>query len=75
MCLAVPVRVKSICGEEAEVESGGTSYRASILLTPGVKVGDYVLVHTGYAISILDREEAEKTLCLLREMEMSDNER
>ncbi len=75
MCLAVPVKVKSIQGEEAEVESGGTTYKASIRLTPEVKVGDYVLLHTGYAISIVDKEEAEETLDIFQEMEtISDDE-
>lgn len=69
MCLAVPVRVKSINGDEAEVESCGTIYAASISLTPEVKVGDYVLLHTGYAISIIDPEEAEQTIAMLRQME------
>ena len=69
MCLAIPAEVKSIDGHEAEVEIGGTSYRASIWLTPEVEVGDYVLLHTGYAISVIDREEAEETLRIFREME------
>ena len=69
MCLAIPARVKSIRDHEAEVEIGGTSYRASIMLTPEVKVGDYVLLHTGYAISVIDEEEARETLRLLREIE------
>ena len=70
MCLAVPALVKSIRDHEAEVEIGGTSYRASIWLTPDVKVGDYVLLHTGYAISIIDEDEAQETLRLLREIEI-----
>ncbi len=69
MCLAVPMRVKSICGEEAEVESGGTTYKASIRLTPEVKVGDYILMHTGYSISIVDQIEAQETLKMLQEMD------
>ncbi|GAG18019.1 unnamed protein product [marine sediment metagenome] len=68
MCLAIPAEVKSINGHEAEVEIGGTSYQASIYLTPEAKVGDYVLLHTGYAISIIDQEEAEETLRIFREM-------
>ncbi len=68
MCLAVPGLVKSISDHEAEVEIGGVSYRASIWLTPDVKVGDYVLLHTGYAISVIDKEEALETLKLLREI-------
>jgi hydrogenase expression/formation protein HypC len=74
MCLAVPVKVKSIQGDEAEVEAGGTTYKASIVLTPEVKVGDYVLLHTGYTISIVDKEEAEQTLSLFKEMEQRLNE-
>ena len=68
MCLAIPAEVKSINGHEAEVEIGGTSYQASIYLTPEVKVGDYVLLHTGYAISIIDQEEAQETLRIFQEM-------
>jgi hydrogenase expression/formation protein HypC len=74
MCLAVPVRVRSINGNEAEVETGGVSYRASIMLTPEAKVGDYVLLHTGYAISIIDPVEAEERLQLFREMQELSND-
>jgi hydrogenase expression/formation protein HypC len=69
MCLAVPARVVSIQGKEAEVELSGASYKTYIYLTPEVKVGDYVLLHTGYAISIIDKEEAEQTLELFRQLE------
>ena len=68
MCLAVPALVKSIDGAIAEVDMAGTTYRASITMTPEVKVGDYVLLHTGYAINIIDEAEAEETLKLLREI-------
>ena len=68
MCLAIPALVKSIEGLEAEVEIGGVSRRASIMLTPEAKVGDYVLLHTGYAINIIDEAEAKGTLDLLREL-------
>lgn len=70
MCLAIPAQVKSINDHEAEVEIGGTSYKASLWLTPEARVGDYVLLHTGYAISVIDQEEAEETLRLLQEMEV-----
>jgi len=70
MCLAIPAQVKSIKDNEAEVEIGGISYRASIWLTPEAKVGDYVLLHTGYAIGVIDEEEAQETLKMLREMEV-----
>ena len=68
MCLAVPVRITSIEGKEAEAEVGGISRRISLWLTPEAKVGDYALVHTGYAINILDQKEAAETLKLLEEI-------
>ncbi len=68
MCLAVPTLVKSIDGYQAEVDIGGITRQISIQLTPEVKVGDYVLLHTGYAINVIDQVEAEKTLELLRKL-------
>ena len=68
MCLAIPAQVKSINGQQAVVEIGGVTRRASIQLTPEAKVGDYVLLHTGYAINVIDPAEAEETLKLLREI-------
>ncbi len=68
MCLAIPALIKSIDGSEAEVEIGGISRKASLMLTPEAKVGDYVLLHTGYAINVIDQAEAEETLSLLEEI-------
>ena len=68
MCLAIPALIKSIEGKEAEAEIGGIIRRVSLWLTPEAEVGDYVLVHTGYAINVLDQEQAEETLKLLREI-------
>jgi hydrogenase expression/formation protein HypC len=68
MCLAIPALVKSIDGSLAEVEIGGVTRQASLRLTPEARVGDYVLLHTGYAINIIDEEEARETLKLLEEM-------
>ncbi len=68
MCLAIPALIKSIDGKEAEVEIGGINRRISLWLTPEARVGDYALVHTGYAINILDKEEAEETLKLFEEI-------
>ena len=68
MCLAIPALIKLIEDKEAEVEIGGITRRISLWLTPEAKVGDYVLVHTGYAINILDQEQAGETLRLLREI-------
>lgn len=64
MCLAIPSLIIKIDGKEADVEIGGITRRISLWLTPEAKVGDYVLLHTGYAINIIDKEEAEETLRL-----------
>lgn len=72
MCLAVPVQVVAINGDEAEVDAGGVRRRVSIALTPEVRVGQYVLLHTGYAINIIDETEAKETLKLLEEMLQHD---
>jgi len=72
MCLAVPVKVVSINGNEAEVEIGGVKRQVSIMLTPEAKVGDYVLLHTGYAINVIDEAEAQETLKILEEMASLD---
>ena len=68
MCLAIPVQITSINGTEADVRVGGITKKASLWLTPQAKVGDYVLLHAGYAISIIDEAEAEETLSIFREM-------
>jgi hydrogenase expression/formation protein HypC len=68
MCLAIPALVKSIDGNLAEVELGGLTRQASLQLTPEAKVGDYVLLHTGFAINVIDPVEAEETLRLLEEI-------
>jgi hydrogenase expression/formation protein HypC len=68
MCLAVPALIKSINGQQAVADIEGVTREISLQLTPEAKVGDYVLLHTGYAISIIDAEEAEETLKLLREI-------
>ena len=68
MCLAVPVQVISIEDNEAEVEIGGVKRRVSIVLTPEAKVGDYVLLHTGYAINVIDEAEAQETLKIFEQI-------
>ena len=72
MCLAVPVKVVSIDGDEAEVEIGGVKRRVSIMLTPDVKVGDYVLLHTGYAINVINEKEALETLKIFEQIASLD---
>jgi len=68
MCLAIPTLIKSIDGQMAEVEIGGVRRQISLALTPEAQIGDYVIVHTGFAISVLDEQEAQETLALFAEM-------
>jgi len=68
MCLAIPALVKEIDGFKAEVDIDGVSRQVSLQLTPEAKVGDYVLLHTGYAIHVIDENEARETLKLLKEL-------
>ncbi len=62
MCLAVPALVTEIAGETATVLLSGVTRRVSLVMTPEARVGDYVLIHTGYAINVLDQEEAQASL-------------
>lgn len=68
MCLAVPGKIESINGFEAQIDVAGVSRTINVMLTPDVGVGDYVYVHTGFAISIVDEAEALESLRLLREL-------
>jgi len=68
MCLAVPARIETIDGFRAEVELGGVRRTISVVLTPEAQPGDYVYVHTGYAISIVDEAEAVESLRLWAEL-------
>lgn len=74
MCLAVPGKVVSISGEDpllraGKVDFGGILKEANLAYVPEAGVGDYVIVHAGFAISRLDEEEANKVFEYLREME------
>jgi hydrogenase expression/formation protein HypC len=69
MCLAVPVRVAALLDNQwVEVEVGGIHTRISIALIDEVELGDYVIVHAGFAIARLDVEEADRTLALFDEI-------
>jgi len=73
MCLAIPGRVLSIDGNTAKVDYGdGTTRNADVSLVD-VSVGDYVIVHAGFAIQILDADEARKTLEIFREIIEAEN--
>lgn len=69
MCLALPVRIVELRENElGVVDLGGVCREISLALVEEVQVGDYVIMHAGYALSKLDIEEAEKTLRLFAEM-------
>ncbi|MEN6479851.1 MAG: HypC/HybG/HupF family hydrogenase formation chaperone [Anaerolineales bacterium] len=70
MCLAIPVQIKAIdSAGQATVELGGVERQVSLVMTPEAKVGDYVLVHTGFALNVLDEQEAQATLALFAELD------
>lgn len=63
MCLALPARVVELVdADQAVVELGGVRKQVSLALVEGIAVGDYVIVHVGYALARLDPDEAEQTL-------------
>jgi hydrogenase expression/formation protein HypC len=68
MCLGIPMRISKIDGDEAVVVAGGISKNVRLDLVEGVSTGDYVLIHTGYAIERLDPSEAEETLDLIKKV-------
>ena len=74
MCLAVPGKITSITGDDpvfrmGKIDFGGIFKEASLAYVPEAQVGDYVIVHVGFAISRLDEEEANKVFEYLREMQ------
>ncbi|MEJ2200016.1 MAG: HypC/HybG/HupF family hydrogenase formation chaperone [Desulfuromonadaceae bacterium] len=68
MCLAVPMQVVSIDSDTAICEIDGVKREASLMLLENVQVGDFVLIHAGFAMEKLDPEEAEETLELFRQI-------
>jgi hydrogenase expression/formation protein HypC len=68
MCLAIPGRVISIDGMGAKVELGGVERKVSLQLVPEARQGDYILVHAGIGIQVIDEEEAKATLELFEEI-------
>ena len=74
MCLAIPGKITSVTGEDplmrmGKIDFGGILKEASLAYVPEAKVGDYVIVHVGFAISRVDEDEAQKVFEYLREME------
>ena len=72
MCLAIPLKIEVIDGDRATVELDGNRAQVSLAVVPEAVVGDYVLVHAGLAITILDEAEARETFELLREAESAE---
>jgi len=74
MCLAIPGKITSLAGEDpllrtGKVDFGGILKEVSLAYVPEAKVGDYVVVHVGFAISVVDENEANKVFEYLREMD------
>ena len=67
MCLAVPMKVIEIRDDMGDVEVGGVRREVGLMLLEDVRVGDWVIIHAGFAISKLDENQAEETLALLKE--------
>ncbi len=73
MCLAIPAQVVELrAGDNALVDLAGVRKEISLALVDGIAVGDYVIVHVGYALNKLDPEEAAKTLALFAEIGQFD---
>ncbi len=72
MCLSIPAKIEQIDGNRAIVNLTGNKLNIALDLIDSVKVGDYVLVHAGYAIQKIDETEATETLNLLKELDLTD---
>lgn len=69
MCLSIPAKVEKIEDDMAIVSVGGTKYNASLQMLDDVQIGDYILLHTGFAIQKLSEEEAQESLKVFEEFE------
>jgi hydrogenase expression/formation protein HypC len=69
MCLAVPGKILDRQDMLAIIEVGGVTRKISVMLLPEAQAGDFVLIHAGFAVQVIDEEEAEKTLALFKELE------
>lgn len=72
MCLAVPMKLLKINGDEGNAELGGVVKEISLALIEDVNVGDYVLVHAGYAIQKIDEDDAKETIELFNKFGIKD---
>lgn len=74
MCLSIPAKIISIDGDKARVSLGGAEYNAALNLVENVRIGDYVLLHSGFAIQVIDEKEAMETMQLLNEVIQKEKE-
>ena len=74
MCLSIPAKVESIDGDMALVSVGGSKYNASLQMLDDVEVGDFILLHTGFAIQKISKEDAEETLKIFEEFDELNKE-
>ncbi len=75
MCLSIPAQIISIDGDFAHVSVGGAVYRAGIQMIVNPEVGDYVLLHAGFAIQKISDEEAIETIRIINEMDYQGGQR
>jgi len=68
MCLAIPMRITATDGAAATIEAEGLVQTTSLMLVPDARVGDYVLVHAGFAIAVLESDDAAERLALFDEI-------
>ena len=78
MCLAIPGKITKIYEKDslrmAKIDFGGISKEICLAYTPEATIGDYALIHVGFAISLMDEEEAQETLKLIKDVEEFENE-
>lgn len=75
MCLGIPARIIEIEGDFAKVNIDGATIRIGIQLIENPKIGDYVIVHTGYALEKINEDEATETIATIRNLTNPDNNR
>jgi hydrogenase expression/formation protein HypC len=73
MCLSIPAKIIAIDGNIAEVSAGGAVFRAGLHMIDKPQIGEYILLHAGFAIQRISEKEAEETLRILKEMNESLN--
>lgn len=73
MCLAIPARIVELDGDKAVVDAMGNRWNAKTTLLPDAEVGNLVLIHAGFAISLVDEEEAKRTWQLIAEISEFDD--